>query len=187
MKKTVLALCLFVSSYAVQATEYLGFDLGVASKAKVVEQLKSAGAQFETDWSYRGYAELPMVKVLSHQRFAKFGALNHAWLLFAQGGELYALTAEYADEGATFKMFKDALDSKYGKPRQSGFGFQTTFHYRDGKAEITLTRDTFGFGAEQKTSIRYAWAPLAAQVQRTRDAIEADIRAKNAKKAGSDL
>jgi hypothetical protein len=59
--------------------------------------------------------------------------------------------------------------------------------YRDGNTKITLERNTFGFGADQKTSLIYQWSPFVGEVNKMKAAIEDDIKKKNAKKVGKDL
>lgn len=183
----LLALSLVATVPHVQAAEYLGFDLGIATSAQVNQTLKAANASFETTWNYKGYGELSSYKVLSYDRFDKFGKVKEAWLAFAPKGVLYGMEVQYSDAGATFKVLKDALDSKYGTAERSGQGFVTRYRYRDGKTAITLTRNAFGFGDQQTTILGYIWTPLADDVARTKRLIEEDIRKKNAKKAAGDL
>jgi|GEM_PF-6363993 len=59
-----LALALSLSS---QAAEYLGLDLGVQKKDAVIAQLTKVHANFESDYGYRGYKDLPMIKVNSFE------------------------------------------------------------------------------------------------------------------------
>ena len=64
---------------------------------------------------------------------------------------------KYNDSGETFKVLKDALDTKYGRANQQGMGFEAEYKYRDGKTDIYLIRNTFGFGNDQKTTLIYVW------------------------------
>lgn len=84
-------------------------------------------------------------------------------------------------------MLKDALDSKYGRAQQQGSGFTVEYSYRDGNTNITLVRNTFGFEADQKTSLIYKWTPFVGEVNKMKAAIEDDIKKKNANKVGKDL
>lgn len=54
-----LGLALSLSS---QAAEYLGLDLGVQKKDAVIAQLTKVHANFESNYGYRGYKDLPMIK-----------------------------------------------------------------------------------------------------------------------------
>ena len=94
---------------------------------------------------------------------------------------------KYNDSGETFKVLKDALDTKYGRANQQGMGFEAEYKYRDGKTDIYLIRNTFGFGNDQKTTLTYVWTPFTGEVNKMKAAIEDDIKKKNAKKAASDL
>jgi len=186
--KQLLAAILLVGVIApANAAEHLGFDLGVATKDKVAQQLKASDSSFEDDWGYKGYNELTSFKVFRHEKFNKFGSVNEAWLEFSPQGILYRISVEYSDSGETFKVLKDALDAKYGRANQQGFGFQSEYKYRDGKTEINLVRNTFGFGDEQRTSLTYVWTPFSGEVSKKKEAIENEIRKKNAKKAAGDL
>ena len=188
MKKFVTAMCLVVVAGSAHATDYLGLDLGVATKEKIAQQLKASSSPFEDDWGYRGYSnDLPSFKVLGYEKFNKFGNVNEAWLEFSPKGVLYRIVVKYNDSGETFKVLKDALDTKYGRANQQGMGFEAEYKYRDGKADIYLIRNTFGFGNDQKTTLIYAWTPFTGEVNKMKAAIEDDIKKKNAKEAASDL
>jgi len=188
MKRYVLALSLIAIAASSSAAEYLGFDLGIATKDKVLQQLKASDSPFEDGYGYKGYAaDLPSVKVLGYEKFNKLGSVREAWLEFSPNGVLYRILVTYGDAGETFKVLKDALDAKYGCAQQVGAGFSTEFRYRDGHANISLLRNTFGFGNDQKTSLIYQWAPFVGEVNKMKAAIEDDIKQKNAKKVGKDL
>jgi hypothetical protein len=188
MKKLLLAMCLAGAVGSVRAADYLGLDLGVATKEKIAQQLKASGSQFEDDWGYKGYSnDLPTFKVLRYEKFNKFGNVNEAWLEFSPKGILYRITVKYNDSGETFKVLKDALDTKYGSANQQGMGFEAEYKYRDGKTDIYLIRNTFGFGNDQKTTLIYEWTPSIGEVNKMKATIEDDIKKKNAKKAASDL
>jgi len=188
MKRVCVAVSVLCLASAAHATEYLGLDLGAVTKEKAADQLKAAGSAFEDNYGYKGYGrDLPVFKVSSHERFSKLGRLEEAWLEFSPKGVLYKLQVTYADAGETFKVVKDALDAKYKSAPQRGFGFNQEYKYRDGKTDISLLRNTFGFGADQKTTLVYVWTPLVAEVNRAKAAVDEDIKKKNARKAGSDL
>lgn len=187
MNKFIPGLCLFFSLGSAYAAEYLGFDLGVATKEKIAQQLNATNSPFEDNWGYRGYLDLTWFKVLGYEKFDKFGSVKESWLRFSPKGVLYQIQVTYNDAGETFKVLKDALDAKYGRATQAGMGFNVSYRYRDKKAEITLERNTFGFGNDQKTSLFYTWTPLVAEVKKMQAIIENDIQKSNAKKAGGDL
>lgn len=181
-------MCLVGAVGYAHAAEYLGLDLGVATKELIAQQFKASGSPFEDDYGYKGYAnDLSSFKVLGYEKFNKFGNVNEAWLEFSPKGVLYRITVKYNDSGETYKVLKDALDTKYGRSNQQGFGFESELKYRDGKADISLVRNTFGFGNEQSTTLVYTWTPFTGEVNKMKAAIEADIKKKNAKKAASDL
>jgi hypothetical protein len=188
MKYLMLALSFMTVAASSGAAEYLGLDLGVATKDKIVQQLKATNVPFDDSYGYKGYADdLASIKVLGYERFSKFGNVNTAWLQFSPNKVLYRISVTYNDAGETFKMLKDALDTKYGRPRQEGMGFNREYIYRDGKVGISLFRNTFGFGKEQQTTLMYDWTPLAGDVGKMKATIDEDIRRKNAAKAGKDL
>jgi len=170
------------------AAEYLGFDLGRQTIDQTREQLKKANARFEDDYGYKGYGkDLPLFKVSGFERFDKFGSVREGWLAFSPKGVLYKISVTYADAGETFKVLKDALDTKYGHANQSGFGFNQDYTYRDGKINIVLARNTFGFGAEQATTLIYTFTPLVGEAKKMEATIEEHIRKTNAKKASADI
>lgn len=188
MKTITTALLLVTLTATSNAAEYLGLDLGVATKEKVLQQLNASNSFFEEDYGYKGYSTaLPSVKVLNYEKFDKLGSVIDAWLNFSPNAVLYRIEVTYSDEGETFKVLKDALDSKYGRAQQQGSGFKSECLYRDGKTNITLLRNTFGFGKDQETSLIYVFTPFIAEVNKMKAAIEEDIKQKNANKVGKDL
>jgi hypothetical protein len=75
------------------------------------------------------------------------------------------MSITWSDAGETFKMLKDALDTKYGAASPQGMGFQKDYKYRDGNVDIVLNRNTFGFGNQQSTSLTYTFTPALQEVQ----------------------
>ena len=190
IRKIVLVAITFVAMLYAQvscAVEYLGLDIGKETLAQTKSQLTAASAQFNDNMGYKGYKELSMIKITQFDRFNKFGIVQEGWLSFSPKEVLYKISVTYADSGETFKVLKDALDSKYGHPQVNGDGFIQDYSYRDGKVNIILERNTFGFGADQKTTLLYTYTPLTDEVKKMQAQIEGEIRKKNAKKAGSDL
>lgn len=191
LSKTIIritgSILLFVSATAFGA-EYLGLNLGSQTLEQVNEQLKKVGANYEDDYGYKGYGNyLPVFKIKNYDKFAKYGSLREGWLHFSPDKKLYLIQATWSDTGETFKLLKDALDTKYGRSNQSGFGFEQNYTYRDKDVEIKLTRNTFGFGPDQSTSLQYTYTPALKEVEKMKTSIENDIRLKNAKKASGDL
>ncbi len=190
MKLLNLAIVAFVVVFAgsTSASEYLGLNVGGGTKEGVVSGLKSSGAIFDTGYGYKGYAnDLPIIKVSSYKKFNKYGTIKESWLSFSPDKKLYNFSVKWSDSGKTFKLFKDALDSKYGSGKQGGRGFKKDYTYRDGDVEIILNRNSFGFGDKQTTSLAYTYKPALQKVNNMKRLIEDDIRKKNASKAGSDL
>ena len=183
------ALCGVITFTGVaSASEYLGLNLGGGTKNSIIKKLESSGAAYDAGYGYKGYGnDLPTVKVTSYQKFNKYGNVKSSWLKFSPDKKLYKISVTWSDTGSTFKTFKDALDSKYGHSKQSGRGFKKDYTYRDGKVEVVLNRNTFGFGNKQTTSLAYTYTPALQEVRKMERLIEDDIRKKNASKAGSDL
>ncbi len=170
------------------ASEYLGLDIGSGTKEGVITNLKSSGAIFEVDYGYQGYAnDLPMIKVASYNKFNKYGKIKESWLSFSPENKLYNISVTWSDSGKTFKIFKDALDSKYGYGKEGGRGFKKNYTYQDVDTTILLIRNSFGFGDKQTTSLAYVFNPALQKVNDMKKKIDKDIRMKNAAKAGSDL
>lgn len=183
----LVAATIFSTSTAIQAGEYLGFDLGEDTRANIVEQLDEAGARYDANYSYKGSGVLQAIQLHAAPQLARHGQLVEGWLEFDRDNRLYRVTVTYADAGETFTVFKDALDTKYGNPVLKGFGFTQTYTYRDGSTEIRLTRNTFGFGSEQRTKLTYTHSPYATAVQATRQAIDQQIKELNAASVADDL
>lgn len=65
MKTLATALLFTTLTASTHAAEYLGLDLGVATKEKVLQQLRANNSSFEDDYGYKGYGnDLPSVKIL---------------------------------------------------------------------------------------------------------------------------
>lgn len=181
----VLLACLMLVSVSANAKLYLTFELGKASKNDVMAQLDSAQARYSVDYGYQGYAsDLPVIKVNQFEGFAKYGAVNSAWLYFSPDNVLYKISVEYADRGEIYRVFNDSLNGKYGMASHSGFGFKKVQTYLDEDTRISLTRDEFGFGNDQKTTLEYEFQPLLPAVSLMRVRIDKIISEQNAAKAG---
>ncbi len=185
---TATVVCTISLAQMASAAEYLGLNLGDGSFSDIEKQLNSSGASFDTGYGYKGYGDdLKMVKVKSFARFDKFGRTKEAWLKFTPKKKLYNISVTWSDSGDIYKKFKDALDTKYGRASSSGRGFNKSYKYSDGQVDISLDRNTFGFGKDQKTSLIYTYNPALQEVNKMQALIEDDIRKKNAKKLASDL
>lgn len=183
---TLVGSLMLAVSVAMAGT-HLGFTLGETTCADAEKIIRDAGGSCNNGYGYKGYKDLPMIKVTSFATFDKFGALDEAWLNFTPDRKLYRIEAVWSDAGQTFATLKDALDAKYGQPRHQGMGFSQDYQYRDGKVAIVLNRNTFGFGKSQKTTLTYTDTTALAEVGTMRKQIEEDIRNKNASKAAGDL
>ncbi|CAH0537013.1 hypothetical protein [Vibrio marisflavi] len=187
MKKLGTILATFFLSSTVHATEYLGLDLGVQSLSNTEKTIKDSGGGYNDNYGYKGYTNLPMLKVVSFDKFAKYGTVKEAWLSFTPEKKLYKIAVTWSDSGSAFKVFKDALDTKYGNAKHSGSGFNQSYQYHDGKVDIVLNRNTFGFGSDQSTSLYYTYTPALSDVEKMKGLIDDHIRKENAKKASADL
>jgi len=172
------------------AKEYLGFSPGVQSWDEVVLTLKTVHAVYEDNYGYQGYTNiLPSIKVLSYEKFNKFGQITEAWLNFTSDRKLYQVTVTWQRANKVFKILKDALDTKYGQPAVPGgignMGFWKEYHYKDHDVAILLKLNEFGF--EPTTSLSYTYTLATPEFENAKKRIEADIKQKNAQKAGADL
>lgn len=178
-----------LSGRPLYAKEYLGFSPGTQTWDEVILTLKSANAVYDPNWGYKGYMDLPFVKVISYEKFNKFGQVKEAWLEFTPDKKLYRIKVTWENAGKTFKILKDALDTKYGQPAIPGMvenmGFQKEFYYRDHEIKITLKLNEFGFAPT--TTLIYTYTPGTSKFENEKKRIEAYIRQQNARKAGSDL
>jgi hypothetical protein len=180
----MLTVALSLSAMTTQAKEYLTLDVGEASLAEIKSQLKSVSAQFDSNYGYKGYTDLPMIKVERFPAFDKHGSVQSAWLYFTPDKTLYKVDVTYSDAGRLHTMFRDALNSKYERLAVNNHGFNKKSVYRDGDFEITLSRNEFGFGSDQKTQLTYVFSPSLGDVRSMEQLIEQVIRDKNAQKAG---
>ena len=181
----VLLACSFAISLSAQAKSYLSFDLGKASKTQVLAKLDKSQASYAANYGYNGYSSnLPIIKINRYKGFSKHGQVNNAWLYFTPDNLLYKISVEYADGGSTHKIFSDSLNGKYGLQKRGGHGFSKTQHYLDEQVGITLTRNEFGFGKDQKTTLEYQYHPLTKAVDNMKIRIDKDIAQKNVNKAG---
>jgi hypothetical protein len=189
IKLTALSLVIATAfSIAAQAKSYLSFDLGKTTKQQVKIQLEKNNSQFETNYGYKGYStDLPIFKINDYRVFRKYGTVNQAWMHFTPDNILYKVTVTYNDAGSTYKVFKDSLTSKYGVGANTGSGFNKTSTYGDGDVQITLARNEFGFGNNQKTILTYEFEPAKASVYNMQKKIEQHIAKQNSAKASADL
>jgi len=174
------------------ARKYLGFSPGAQSWDKVISVLKTANAVYKTTYSYQGYTKvLPVIKVNSYSKFSKFGTVKESYLHFTPDRKLYQIVVTWEDaaETKTFNIIKDALDIKYGQPVTPGGignrGFRKEYQYKDNEITILLELNTFGF--KPTTSLLYTYTPATQEYVNAKKRIDADIKQKNAKKAGTDL
>lgn len=174
-------------SLSIQAAEYLSLNLGSQNYEAVIEQLKQNGADFQTDYGYKGYLDLPIIKVTQYSHFNKHGRVKEAWLYFTEKKALYKIEVTWHDSGSIKTKFKDALDSKYGRANAQGMGFNKTFNYKDKNVQIQMLRNEFGFGDDQTTGLTYTYQPALKSVAKTQATIDAHIRKQNAASVSNDL
>ncbi len=185
--KIVTAFVMMLPFDVALANSYLGLELGVANKEAVVNELKKEKAKFEDDYGYKGYRELPKIKVSSYKIFDKYGKIESSVLSFSPDDKLYSIYVNWWDNGKSFSLIKDSLDIKYGNPKVIKQGFKTDFEYKDDNVQIYLIRDEFGFSDSQQTSIEYIFTPELPSVIEMKEKIDQDIKMTNAKKGSSDL
>ena len=183
MKRYCLVVMFLIMAQSASATEYLGLNLGVATKDAVAQKLKSENASFQDNLGYRGYTNLPMFRVSSYEKFSKLGTVKDALLTFTSKGLLYSIYITYSGAGENAKVIKDALDAKYGVTANKGSGFTESYIYVNGETGISLKIDTF----DKITTLIYFWTPFYAEFLEAKDLVDADIKKKNAQKVGSDL
>lgn len=178
---------ILVLSTNLEAKEYFGLNIGKMHHDEVIELLKSVDASYDDSFGYKGYNNLPVIKILSYNTFNKYGTIKESWLEFSPEKYLYKILVQWRDSGESFKIIKDALDSKYEKGLGGTNGFHSEFNYKDEEVDIELRRNTFGFGDDQTTTIIYTYKPLIGKVKEMKNLIEEDIKKKNAQKAAGDL
>lgn len=186
---TVILAALVLAGPASAESEhsYFGFKLGGTTYDSAQKQLRQANAAFNPDLAYKGYGDLPIIKVTRHERFGKYGNLNAALLRFTPDDKLYKMSIEWGDSGETYQTLKDALDRKYGGGDSRGRGFSSAHTYRDGPVKVALKRNSFGFGNDQETTLVYYFTPAKEAVADMKQRIEEAIERKNAEKAAGDL
>ena len=185
---TALAALLLAGTASAEGEHsYFGFKLGDTTFSSAKQKLGQANAAFNPDLAYKGYGDLPVIKVTSHGRFGKYGNLNAALLRFTPDDKLYKLSIEWGDSGETYKTLQDALERKYGSGEGGGRGFSSSHTYRDGPVKVTLKRNSFGFGDDQETTLVYYYTPAKEAVADMKQRIEEAIERKNAQKAAGDL
>ena len=180
---------LLTSSLAIAGgPEYLGLTLNINTQSQVEKALKSRQSTFESNYGYRGYSkDLPIIKVTRDPLLNKHGEISDAWLYFDPDKKLYKISVTWRDAGETYTIVKDVFDSKYQLQKNSSRGFVTKHIYHNKDTEIILTRNNFGFGASQKTSVDYVYLPAVSAVESMKARIDAHIKAKNIKNKGVDL
>lgn len=180
---------LLTSSLAIAGgPEYLGLTLNVNTQSDVEKALKSRHSVYKANYGYRGYSnDLPSIKVIRDPLLNKHGEIADAWLNFGPDKKLYKISVTWQDSGSTYTIVKDIFDSKYQLQKNSNRGFVKKHVYQNKDTEIILTRNNFGFGANQKTSVEYIYLPAVAEVDVMKAKIDAHIRAKNIKNNGVNL
>tara|TARA_R110001606_G_scaffold398991_1_gene579829 strand:+ start:4904 stop:5473 length:570 start_codon:yes stop_codon:yes gene_type:complete len=166
------------------AKTYMGLDVGEHTQTQVEQVFAEAKASYDTGYGYKGYSELGMFKVSSYSGFDKYGTVKSAWLYFTPDKQLYKLEVTYGDAGSTHTLFSDALSSKYKLIGNNSRGFNSSQVYADDDVHITLARNAFGFGNDQKTILTYEFQPAISEVHVMEQLIEKAIAKKNANKAG---
>ena len=180
---------LLTSSMAIAGgPQYLGLSLNINTKDEVEKTLKSRQSIYESNYGYRGYSrELPIIKVTNDPLFNKQGDVSEAWLYFGPDQKLYRISVTWHDVGETYTVVKDVFDSKYKLQKNTREGFVRKHFYQNKDTEIVLTRNNFGFGKNQKTSVQYTFIPAVAEVESMKRKVDAHIKAKNMKNKGVNL
>ena len=187
--RRLLWMALLTGSIAVAGSPtYLGLTLNVDSTS-VEKLLKSRGSVYDTNYGYKGYSkDLPVFKITSDPIMGKHGQINEAWLQFTPAPHrLYLISATWADSGSTFNLLKDVLDQKYVRSGTEGRGFVKRYLYQDGDVAIRLTRNSFGFGKDQSTTLEYIYQPAVPDVENMKAKIDQTIKKKKLKSSGADL
>lgn len=185
---TLLMTAMLGTTATAAARDYFGLSLNDTSKAQAIEVLKARKAVFEADYGYKGYGkDLPSIKINADTRMGQYGQLEEAWLNFTPDKRLYKISITWADAGKTYRDLRDILDQKYGLDGNAGQGFVKRRNYRDGKVSISLIRNTFGFGDDQRTTLVYDYKPARAEVQAMKQRIDQHIKRQKLKNAGDNL
>ena len=174
-----------------QVKGYLGFSPGEQSWDEVILTLKTANAVYKTTYSYQGYTKvLPVIKVNSYEKFSKLGLVKESFLFFTPDRKLYRILVTWGNTDETFKILKDALDVKYGQPKIGKRGAREEYRYannRDHKVAILLEHDTSGLFELPWFALSYTYTLATQKYLDAKKRIDADIKQKNAQKAGVDL
>ena len=180
---------LLTSSLAIAGgPEYLGLTLNVNTQSDVEKLLKSRHSVFKSNYGYRGYSsDLHSIKIIRDPLLNKHGEIVDAWLNFGPDKKLYKISVTWRDAGETYTIVKDVFDSKYQLQKNTNRGFVKKHIYQNKDTEIILTRNNFGFGADQKTSVEYIYLPAVAEVDLMKAKIDAHIKSKNIKNKGINL
>lgn len=180
---------LLTSSLAIAGgPEYLGLTLNVNTHSDVEKTLKSRHSVYKSNYGYRGYSkDLPIIKISRDSLLNKHGEISDAWLYFDPDKKLYKISVTWRDAGETYTIVKDVFDSKYQLQKDKNRGFVKKHFYQNKDTEIILTRNNFGFGTDQKTSVEYIYLPAVAEVDVMKAKIDAHIKSKNIKNKGVNL
>lgn len=168
--------------------QYFGFTINVNSKEDVINTLKARHAVFNDQYGYKGYSQdLPVIKVMNDPLLSSQGEIDEAFLEFTPDKKLYRIAVTWRDAGKTYTVIKDVFDGKYQLQKNSGQGFVKKHIYKNGDTKIILTRNAFGFGSNQKTSVEYLHLPALPEVEKMKQRIDTHIKNKNVKEKGANL
>ncbi|MEI8650383.1 hypothetical protein P4S73_24950 [Paraglaciecola sp. Hal342] len=90
----------------------------------------------------------------------------------------------YGDAGSTHTLFSRRALAKYKLIGNTSRGFNSSQVYVDEDVHITLARNAFGFGSDQKTILTYEFQPALSEAYVMKQLIEKAVAKKNANKAG---
>lgn len=188
IRKATWMLLLTASIAWAGGPEYLGLTLNINTKSEVEKKLNQRNAVFNSNYGYRGYSnDLPVIKLISDPLLNKQGDTKEAWLYFSPDKKLYKMSVTWRDPGDTYSVIKDVFDAKYQLQKNAGRGFVRKHVYQDKNTEIVLTRNSFGFGNDQLTSVDYIYIPKVDEVKKMKSRIDVHIKAKNVKDKGINL
>lgn len=181
--RRALWLLIFSCSFAVAGgPDYLGFTLNIDTHGDVINKLKNRHAMHNERYGYRGYSsDLPIIKVTRDPLINQYGEIHEAWLSFTPNKKLYKINITWRDAGKTYTIIKEVFDGKYQLQKNTGRGFVKSHTYKNNDTEIVLTRNNFGFGTDQKTSVQYLYLPAVDVVEKTKAKIDTQIQRKRVK------